>query len=223
MNNLITIDNVIKQAKQKGVDFGKGDPYNRLRYYTKIGWLPHMTRQKDDEGSIKGHYPAWVVDQIALIENLKVQGLSNEEIERQIKTKNKFQTIISTLTSKEIRNQIILYTMFALVLVIVANEIGIINIGNSKNNLKNIVGTTSANAPAQIVAEGTAFIPANQRSVFVRAPYITPLSHVYVAFNQDYSPAARYWVSQIKDQEGFLVETDAPVATSAEFSWWLSN
>ena len=42
----VQVIKLIKQAKKEGVQFGRGDPYNRLRYYTKIGWLPHMTRKK---------------------------------------------------------------------------------------------------------------------------------------------------------------------------------
>ncbi len=223
MTTLLSIDNVIKEAKQKGVDFGKGDPYNRLRYYTKIGWLPHMSRQRDAEGNIKGHYPSTVVDQIVLIEDLKTQGLTNDEIEGKINTKNKLQTIISGITSKELRNQILLYTMLVLLILIVSSEMGIINLGKSKDNLRNSVNSTNVEMPNQVVAQGVAFVPNNQRSIFIKSDNIKANSKVYITFNQDYSPATRYWVSQIKDQEGFLVETDAPVASNAEFNWWFTN
>jgi len=43
--NLISINEVIERAKKLGVDFGKGDPRNRLRYYVKIGLLPHAQRK----------------------------------------------------------------------------------------------------------------------------------------------------------------------------------
>ena len=49
MESLISTEKLIEESKTKGIDFGKGDPYNRLRYYTKIGWLPHMQRKKNDE------------------------------------------------------------------------------------------------------------------------------------------------------------------------------
>jgi hypothetical protein len=42
---LIKIDEIIERAKELGVDFGKGDPKNRLRYLTKIGLLPHCQRK----------------------------------------------------------------------------------------------------------------------------------------------------------------------------------
>ena len=44
---LINIKDLIQELKNKNIDFGKGDPYNRLRYYTKIGWIDHMIRKKD--------------------------------------------------------------------------------------------------------------------------------------------------------------------------------
>ena len=74
VDNLVSIENLIEAAKRKGLNFGKGDPYNRLRYYTKIGWLPHMVRKSDNEGSIKGHYPEWALNQLIIIEKLKAEG-----------------------------------------------------------------------------------------------------------------------------------------------------
>ena len=32
---LISVDNLIKLLKEKNISLGKGDPYNRLRYYSK--------------------------------------------------------------------------------------------------------------------------------------------------------------------------------------------
>lgn len=48
--DFISVEKLIKILKEKNISFGKGDPYNRLRYYTKIGWLPHMTRKKTKKG-----------------------------------------------------------------------------------------------------------------------------------------------------------------------------
>lgn len=44
-DNLIPFDEVVSRAKHAGVDFGKGNPFNRLRYYTKIGLLPHAKKE----------------------------------------------------------------------------------------------------------------------------------------------------------------------------------
>lgn len=222
MNNLISIDTLIKLAKQKNVNFGKGNPYNRLRYYTKMGWLPHMVRQKDEGGAIKGHYPEWALNQLLHIEDLKNQGLSNEDIESKLKVRNRFQDIMSSLNSKEIRNQIVLYSILFLLFLILANETEIISLGKQKSVLQNTTNA-STTLPNQIIESGNSFIPKNQRMIFVRVTNISNTSKVYVTFNKDYSPATRYWVSEIRGQSGFLVEVDAPVADNTNFNWWITN
>jgi hypothetical protein len=221
VENLISTDNLIESAKKKGIDFGKGDPYNRLRYYTKIGWLPHMVRKSDDEGSIKGHYPEWSLSHLILIEQLKAKNVSNEEISRQLHIRNKFQSMMGLFTSPESRAQLVLYVIFFLVLVIFANQFEIINLGKPKSRLiPNSI--TSTQLPTQIIDNGTAFIPKNQNAVFVKSPTIRTGMKVFVTFNQNYSPAVRFWVSEIKEYSGFTVELDAPVSTNVEFNWWLS-
>ena len=218
MDDYISIDKLIKQAKSKGIDFGAGDPYNRLRYYTKIGWLPHMIRKADKSGNIKGHYPTWSVERLVLIENLKADGLSNDEISQKLKTKNRFQDVMSVFKSPEIRKQGVLYLVLILATVTFLNELGIINFGKSKSIL-----AIEDSKTLQIIQSGTSFVPKNQKKIFVSAESIRLNSKVYVSFTQDYSPASRYWVSDLKDQDGFLVELDAPVFDNTEFSWWLSQ
>ena len=85
MEKFISLKELIKFAKKEGVDLGKGDPYNRLRYYTKMGWLPHMTRKVNEKGDIEGHYPLWVTDTLKTIQELRVSGTPNEQIEQKIK------------------------------------------------------------------------------------------------------------------------------------------
>ena len=74
MSSLIEVEKLIRMAKKEGVSFGKGDPYNRLRYYTKIGWLPHMERKRVKSGDVVGHYPKWVLSRLVMIDKLKKQG-----------------------------------------------------------------------------------------------------------------------------------------------------
>lgn len=221
MENLISTENLIEAAKNKGIDFGKGDPYNRLRYYTKIGWLPHMVRKSDSEGDIKGHYPDWALGHLIIIEQLKARNASNEEISRKLQVRNKFQSVINLLTSKESRTQISIYTILVLVLLILANQLEILNLGNPKSRIVDKTGG-SLQLPTQIVDNGTAFVPKNQNIVFVKSPLTRTNMKIYVSFDQNYSPASRYWVSEIKDLSGFTVELDAPVSNNTEFNWWLS-
>jgi len=52
---LINTRDLINELKKRNLNLGKGDPYNRLRYYTKIGWIDHMIRKKDSNGVVVGH------------------------------------------------------------------------------------------------------------------------------------------------------------------------
>ena len=218
MDEYISIDKLIKQAKSKGINFGSGDPYNRLRYYTKIGWLPHMVRKADKNGDIKGHYPTWAVERLVLIENLKSEGLSNEEISQKLKTKSRLQEFIGVLTSPEVKRQALLYLILLIATLTHLNQLDILTLGKSKKTL----GLESTKT-MQIIQSGTSFVPKNQRKIFVSAEEIRSNSKVYVTFTQDYSPASRYWVSELKDRDGFVLELDAPVFDNTEFSWWLSQ
>jgi DNA-binding transcriptional MerR regulator len=218
MDEYISIDKLIKQAKSKGVNFGSGDPYNRLRYYTKIGWLPHMIRKADKTGNIKGHYPLSSLKTLLFIEDLKSQGAANEEVFKRLDKRNKKETILSSLKSPEIKRQINSYLILALLLVIFASELGVIDLGKSKTTQ---ISQTSQYQ--QIYANGTSFVPKNQNKIFVTFNETRLNSKVYVTFTQDFSPATRYWVSKVEEQGGFLLELDAPVSSNVEFSWWLSQ
>lgn len=220
MDEFISIDKLIKQAKTRGVKFGSGDPYNRLRYYTKIGWLPHMVRRSDRHGNISGHYPAWSVDRLVLIEDLKSQGYTNEEMSEKLKTKNIVQGALSAVTSPEIRKQLVSYLILAFVALILANELGVIRLGKQKNQIVTISDTKQE---LQIIQSGSSFVPKNQSRIFVSASKIKTTSKVYVTFTQDYSPATKYWAAEIKSQEGFLLQLDSPVSNNTEFNWWLTQ
>jgi hypothetical protein len=218
MVEYISIDKLIKQAKSKGVNFGSGDPYNRLRYYTKIGWLPHMTRKADKQGKIKGHYPVSSIDSLLLIEKLKSEGATNEQISKELTTKSKKDNLITYIRSPEIRKQATLYSILIILIIIFANEIGAVKLGKTKD-----IVIKETQDLKQIYSDGTAFVPKNQNKVFVNINTVKPNSKVYITFTQNYSPATRYWVSKIEEQKGFLVELDTPVANNVEFNWWLSQ
>lgn len=80
-SDLIPTTQLIMLAKKAGFDFGPGNPNNRLRYYTKTGLLPHAQRkQVGMKANTEGHYPAYVLDQLLQIQNLKKTGKSFEEI-----------------------------------------------------------------------------------------------------------------------------------------------
>lgn len=220
MDEFINIDKLISNAKKEGVDFGSGNPYNRLRYYTKIGWLPHMVRISDKKGQIKGHYPVWALDRLVNIETLKSRGNSNEEITNKIKFQNRIQGVRNVFSSSESRKQVAIYATLVAVIVILSSELGIVRLGKQKANL---ITSPDIETPKQILNNGVAFIPKNQAKVFVKSSVTTKSSKVYVTFIQNYSPATRFWVSEIREGDGFLVELDAPVYENIEFNWWVSQ
>lgn len=220
MSSLIEVEKLIKQAKKEGVSFGRGDPYNRLRYYTKIGWLPHMERKRNRSGDVVGHYPKWVLNRLILIDKLKKQGANNEYISSKINTRDKLHTVYSKVGAPEFRNKLISYTTVLIVFLILLTELDIINLSKSKN--KPVVDYNETLTP-QLVDSGNSFVPAGKNRVFVKNSDITAGSKVYVTFNQNFSPATRFWVSKLEPQKGFYVDLDAPVFDNVEFSWWISQ
>lgn len=224
MEELIPLDKFIEQAVINGVDFGKADPYNRLRYYTKIGLLPHMVR-KSVNGEIIGHYPKYALDKLIQIEKLKSLGLSNQEIKQklenieQINPKNPEKIIkIARLLTPGIKSlkMAIVITLILLAL-ISTNFIPIIN----KN--QSLIEKTSEIDKIYIQESGSYFVEIGQNKVFIKSSKIRPNSKVNITFTSDYSPASRYWVSQIIPFEGFYLELDAPINTRAEFNWWITK
>ena len=82
--NLISIEEVIRRAGELGVDFGKGDPKNRLRYYTKIGLIPHAQRASFGGRPPTGAYPEYVVSILVLIDKKLKEGKSILQIKREL-------------------------------------------------------------------------------------------------------------------------------------------
>jgi len=220
MENLISLDMLYKELARKGVDLGKGDPYNRLRYYTKIGWLPHMIRKRSENAEIAGHYPTWVVDTIVEIEKLKNKGLSNIEISRLISKENKVKSVKSIILSQDIRNHFVAYLILFLVIFVVLVELNLVPINKQTKNIGSLEGQ---NLPHYIYSSGVSFIPKGSKKVSVTSKTINSTDRVYITFKSDYSPATRYWVSELKSDTGFTVELDSPVIENADFYWWISK
>lgn len=221
MKDFISVETLLREAEEKGIDFGKGDPYNRLRYYTKIGWIPHMVRKKGSKGSTRGHFPSSTIDRLLLIQELKNKGFSNDEITEKLALKDRAQSFYSVITSEQLRNKILGYSAFIMILFILLAEMGVIQLGKEKNQL--ITQNNTPHNQVQILDAGTAFIPEQQSTVFVKSDQVYANSKIYVTFKNDYAPATRYWIAQQTTQEGFLVELDAPTLANAEFDWWVSN
>lgn len=226
MAELITADKLITKAKSKKIDLGKGDPYNRLRYYTKIGWLPHMERKKDSGGNVVGHYPSWIVERLELIDELKGQGLSNDAITQKIEAENNKRNLskaLGFLKTPENRIQTAAYISLVLLVLILATETGAFSpTGTTKRDLINST-VVADNEFDQIIDSGTGAISENEKVVFVKTNKVNPRSKVHITFEDNYSPATKYWVEDKVSFEGFYLETDAAVAQDSIFNWWVTN
>ncbi len=219
MEDFISLEKIIEEAKKKGVGFGKGDPYNRLRYYTKIGWLPHMIR-KNENGGIKGHYPIWALKRLISIEKFKSKGLSNEEISVKINARNKVSDFYASLARPENKVKIVTYLSFVALLIILLSEFGLITIGKQKST---IIAQNQNKLSNQFMDSGISIIPASKNGVLVKSAFVKNDSKINVTFNSNYYPATKYWISEKTPYEGFFVELDTPVEQDSQFSWWISD
>jgi len=219
METYISIKDLIEKLEKNKVDLGKGDPYNRLRYYTKMGWLPHMERKKTKSGKLSGHYPNWVLKRITTICNFKKQGLSNDEVAKKINTQNQVHSLYNNVNSVEFRKKISKTIFWILLSFVLANEFGLINISKSK---KDTISQT-INDVIVITRNGKTNISKGMSGIFVKDKYITQDTKVYVTFTKDYFPATRYWVESINAGEGFYLKLDSPTTMDTEFTWWTSN
>ncbi|OGC38693.1 hypothetical protein A3K42_00180 [candidate division WWE3 bacterium RBG_13_37_7] len=221
MENFISLKELIKTAKKDKIDLGTGDPYNRLRYYTKMGWMPHMTRKVNKRGGVEGHYPVWALDTLRKIQELRDTGQTNEDISKKIKANNSLKKVVNSIFEEDSKKRFVTYGIVGLIALILIVEFGFIRINKPKSLNTSLVNPETLNI--QLLDSGTAFIPKDNKKVFVKVGNIQQNSKVYVTFKESYSPASRYWVSSIKELEGFTVELDTPVSNTVDFYWWVSN
>lgn len=220
MEKFLSLKELIKLAKKENIDLGKGDPYNRLRYYTKIEWIPHMIRKTNEKGEMEGHYPAWTLDILKKIQTFKNEGYTNEQIEEKIKTHNNIQKTINIFGDKKNLNKIYLYALSFIVALILLNELNIINIGKSK---KDLITTNTSDSTRYIYNSGTGILPRGSTKVFVKTGNINEMSKVNITFRDDYTPINRYWIKEIEKEKGFYLETDLPATFDITFNWFISN
>jgi DNA-binding transcriptional MerR regulator len=98
---LISIDEVIQRAKRLGVDFGKGNPRNRLRYYVKIGLLPHARRKVFKNNLPEGAYPEEIVWKLFEIDRMIKAGKGILQIKRELEEKEREKEKIFVLPKVE--------------------------------------------------------------------------------------------------------------------------
>lgn len=84
-SQFISVTELVMKLQDQGIKISRpgADDYNTLRYYTKIGLLPHMVRRFSvHENSVVGHYPESVVDDLKIITDCKNDGLNNQQIKK---------------------------------------------------------------------------------------------------------------------------------------------
>jgi len=218
--NLISVEDLIKKLKDSNIDFGKGDPYNRLRYYTKIGWLPHMIRKKGANNTNSGHYPIEVIEKIKTIEKLKDLKLSNEEITERLKEKEILSSsIIENLLIKlKSINLNVVFVLIILTAFLYESSRTSTFINEFKN--KEINPETNQNKD---IKSGVSFIPEGQKKVFVQFQNVSISSNILISFQGNIYPATFYFISEVKDGVGFFVETNLPVQKEVKFNWTIIN
>ena len=142
MPTYLSTEKLVTEAKKHGVDFGKGDPYNRLRYYTKMEWMPHMIRKKDNGDDVKGHYPTWALGRLILIEKLKSHGYNKEEISKKMQSIKKWDAFYAVINPKALKAKIIIVGISLVLLLVLLSEMGIIPIGKPKSYIREQVLNT---------------------------------------------------------------------------------
>jgi hypothetical protein len=224
---LINIKDLINELKKKNIDLGKGNPYNRLRYYTKIGWIDHMVRKKDLNGVVVGHYPKSVIEKIIEIENLKKDGKNNEEITHLLKEK-----LIQKVDNKKIKKveflKFLLEKININIIILLVIVLGFIFELNNYNSLKeklpiNQNQIDSIVVENKILEKGKNVIPSGKNKIFINSKKINEKSIVLLSFEGSIAPANYYFITQKILEEGFLVETNYPVAKDVNFSWIIIN
>ncbi len=93
--NLISINEVIERAKKLGVDFGRANPKNRIRYYVKLGLLPHAKRKVfKKNGQPEGAYPEEIVWKLFEIDRKLKEGKTILEIKKEMEGTEEKEKIV---------------------------------------------------------------------------------------------------------------------------------
>ncbi len=111
-----------------------------------------------------------------------------------------------------------------------------VRLGDSEGNDKFIIANSNKQEVFSIDSKGgvsiidgrdasTGFgtISRGSKSSVIKTSQVKANSKVYITFKGDYSPASRYWVSDIKAGNSFRVRLDAETNRDVEFTWWVIN
>lgn len=224
---LINIKDLIFELKKKNIDLGKGNPYNRLRYYTKIGWIDHMVRKKDSNGVVVGHYPNHVINKIIEIETLKREGKNNEEIteyfkKRHLNNQGNKQEISERINLLELLKNKVNINVVILLIIMIGFIFEVSNYNSLKDKLP--INATKVDQNSITISErGKNTLPSGKNKIFINSKNIQSNSLVIVTFDESIEPATYYFVNQKIFEEGFNLQTNLPVKKDVNFNWVIIN
>lgn len=220
MQKLVSIKKLIEICEQEKIDLGKGDPYNRLRYYTKMGWLPHTTKKSNEKLEIEGFYPLWVIETLKEIEKLRSQKLSNQEISQKINTLNSIKKSKEVLLSLPKIKDIVFVSAILIILGIILFDNRFFDLNNKPNSYH--INPNVSNIPT-ILDSGVGIVPTNNSSVKIISKYAKIPNKVHITLTQDYYPATRYWAELSSNGEYFELIFNSKISKDTIFNWFITN
>jgi len=201
----ISLAKLVSLAKKSGVNFGKGDPYNRLRYYTKMGMLPNMVRVKG-----VGSYPETALKKLIRIEALKAQGVSNERIKQILEGEQ-----LTLLFDPETRNRLVKYA--------IGFVFGILFSLGSLYSLNTGIESFGQNRKIDSTKTGEYLVSEGNSKVFVFDKRVMQNSKVFITFTTPYSPATGYFISAVIPEVGFELSFSSNILKSARFNYYIAD
>ena len=103
----------------------------------------------------------------------------------------------------------------------VENSITAKEVKTQKLNI--ITDPDSDTSVTQNASAGVATISKYANSVTIKTTAVTKDSLIYVTFNDDYSPAVRYWIDTKIAGKSFTIKLNANVGNSVNLNWWIVN
>src|SRR3989344_1995857 len=97
-DTLLPLEKIVSLAKRSGVSFGSGNAKERIRYFIKLGILPHAVRKStvkvasqrnsSSDSTLStlttnqpvAHLPYWTVERLVKIENFTQKGMTFSQI-----------------------------------------------------------------------------------------------------------------------------------------------
>ncbi|MDZ7586980.1 MAG: MerR family transcriptional regulator [Patescibacteria group bacterium] len=84
-------------------------------------------------------------------------------------------------------------------------------------------GQSAQISQLELAASGTATISAGTNHVLVKPPKLTAKSQIIVTFNDNYTPASKYWVNKNPELNEFTIFTNYPINNDAVLDWLIIN